>query len=190
MDLPIYRQTKFSVPIQLDEMRPAESEGVRAMLNAVIAEGLTYPQAAPLTPEGFASYWLKGDAFVVRLGQETEPVTASKPLVSETSEIVGAFYIKPNFPGRCSHICNAGFIVTPDVRGQGIGRWMGETMLALARDRGYRAVMYNLVFETNLPSLKLWDSLGFQQIGRIPEAARLPDGRYVDAIMLYRSLLD
>ncbi|NER78187.1 MAG: GNAT family N-acetyltransferase [Leptolyngbya sp. SIO1D8] len=183
VDLPIYSQTKTSVTVQLDKMWPTEAEVVRAMLNAVITEGLTYPQAAPLTPEEFDSYWLTGDAFVVRLCQEADSVA------TPTSTIVGAFYIKPNFPGRCSHICNAGFIVTPEVRGQGIGRLMGEAMLELARDRGYRAVMYNLVFKTNLPSLKLWETLGFEQIGRIPEAAHLPDGRYVDVMMLYRALI-
>ncbi|MEM9502847.1 MAG: GNAT family N-acetyltransferase [Cyanobacteria bacterium P01_E01_bin.43] len=75
------------------------------------------------------------------------------------------------------------------MRGQGLGRLMGEVMLDVARDRGYRAVMYNLVFETNVPSLKLWQSLGFHEIGRVPQAAYLPDGRYVDAVMLYKSLV-
>ena len=183
VDLPIYRQTKSFVRVEIDDMHPAESEKVRAMLNAVIDEGGSYPQADPLTPQGFADYWLKEGAFVVRLCQETE--AASTPL----TKIVGAFYIKPNFPGRCSHICNAGFIVAPEARGQGIGRLMGKAMLGLARDRGYRGVMYNLIFETNIPSLKLWESLGFKPIGRIPEAAHLPDERYVDAIMLYKPLV-
>jgi L-amino acid N-acyltransferase YncA len=182
VDLPIYRQTKSSVPVILDQMRPEESETVRVMLNEVVLEGVSYPQAEPLTPDAFASYWLKGDAFVVRLAsQESDPDAPPMP-------IVGAFYLKPNFPGRCDHICNAGFIVVPEMRGQGLGRMMGEAMLELARDRGYRAVMYNLVFATNEPSLKLWASMGFQEIGRIPEGAHLPDGQYVDAVMLYRSL--
>lgn len=182
VDLPIYRQTKSSVPVVLDEMRPEESETVRAMLNEVILEGVSYPQSSPLTPEDFANYWLKGDAFVVRLAAEAPSQTLTE------STIVGAFYLKPNFPGRCSHIGNAGFIVVPEMRGQGLGRMMGKAMLALARDRGYHAIMYNLVFATNLPSLQLWQSLGFEEIGRIPAGAHLPDGRYVDAIMLYKSL--
>lgn len=183
VDLPIYRQTKSSIPVILDQMRPEESETVRAMLNEVILEGISYPQAEPLTQDAFASYWLKADAFVVRLAsQTTDPPDPFSP-------IVGAFYLKPNFAGRCGHICNAGFIVAPEMRGQGLGRLMGEAMLALARDRGYRAVMYNLVFATNTPSLKLWASMGFQEIGRIPAAAHLPDGRYVDAVMLYKALV-
>ncbi len=162
-------------------MRPEEAETVRELLNAVILEGMTYPQATPLDAEAFANYWLKGDAFVVR--QCTESSARIAP------PLLGAFYLKPNFPGRCCHIGNAGFIVAPAARGQGIGRLMGESMLALARDRGYRAIMYNLVFATNQPSLRLWESLGFTEIGRIPAAVHLPDRRYVDAVMLYKSLV-
>lgn len=166
--------------IVLDVMRPDEMETVRAMLNAVVAEGVSYPQSQPLTPTEFAHYWLKGEAFVVRLAADYADLASST--------IVGAFYLKPNFPGRCGHIGNAGFIVVPKLRGQGLGRFMGETMLTLARDRGYRAIMYNLVFATNVPSLRLWESMGFEEIGRIPEGACLPDGQYVDAVMLYKLL--
>ncbi len=172
MDLPRYRQTRSGRVEELDEMRSQEAEIVRSLLNQVIAEGTSYPQTSPLDPDEFADYWLKGDAFVVR----------------RDNAIVGAFYIKPNFVGRCAHICNAGFIVAPQARGEGIGRWMGEMMLPLARDRGYRAVMFNLVFANNIPSLKIWQTLGFEELGRIPEAVRLPQGNYVDAVMLYKSL--
>lgn len=162
-------------------MQAHEAETVRAMLNQLVADGLSYPQSEPLTVDAFAAYWLKGEAFVVR------QLNAASALPSG-DDIVGAFYLKPNFPGRCGHIANAGFIVTPKLQGQGLGRWMGETMLQLARDRGYRAVMYNLVFATNVASLRLWESLGFREIGRIPDGVCLPDGRYVEAVMLHRSL--
>ncbi|QKD85032.1 GNAT family N-acetyltransferase [Thermoleptolyngbya sichuanensis A183] len=118
---------------------------------------------------------------------DTSPNRAS-PTKPALGEVLGAFYLKPNFPGWCSHICNAGFIVQPAMRGQGIGRWMAETMLAIAPTKGYTAVMFNLVFATNEPSLNLWRSLGFSTLGRVPQAARLPDGASVDAIMLYRAL--
>ena len=165
-------------------MQHHEIETVRAMLNELVAEGLSYPQLEPLTVEEFTAYWRKGEAFVVRI------VEAPSPESANANQIVGAFYLKPNFPGRCSHIANAGFIVAPEMRGQGLGRWMGETMLQLARDRGYRAVMYNLVFATNIATLKLCESLGFQEIGRVPAGVYLPNGQYADAVMLHRSLVD
>lgn len=198
VQLPIIRQLPNQTWVELDEIKPGEIALVRSLLNAIVAEGLSYPQQEPLSPEAFADYWLKGTAYVVRPlspPSEASPSGPSplhstpSPSTDSPPKILGAFYIKPNFPGRCSHICNAGFIVPPEVRGQGIGQWMGEAMLVLAQHLGYRAVMFNLVFATNLPSLKIWASLGFEEIGRIPAAAHLPDGRYVEAIMLYKSLL-
>jgi len=128
---------------------------------------------------------MSSEAFVVR-DPTISPIESNTP--GESSPIWGAFFLKPNFPGHCSHICNAGFIVQPAMRGKGIGRFMGEAMLDLAIDRGYAAVMFNLVFATNTPSLNLWESLGFRAIGRIPEAAQLDEGQQADALILYRSL--
>jgi ribosomal protein S18 acetylase RimI-like enzyme len=185
MQLPILKTLKNNVTVSLDWMRLQEQETVRSLLNTVVIEGQTYPQSQPLSEAEFAAYWLSRDAFVVRA---VEAASNLEQTVSNQDEILGAFYLKPNFPGRCSHICNAGFIVQPALRGLGIGRFMGEAMLAIAPSRGYRAVMFNLVFATNTPSLQLWESLGFSTIGRIPQAVRLKDNRLVDALMLYRSL--
>lgn len=180
MQLPLQKTLKNGIVIQLDWMRPQEKELVRGLLNTVISEGKTYPQEQPLSEEEFAAYWLSKDAFVVRAIANNE--------VQSQSGILGAFYLKPNFPGRCNHICNAGFIVQPALRGQGIGRWMGAEMLRIASSLGYAAVMFNLVFETNIPSINLWHSLGFEIIGRIPEAVRLPEGRLTAALIMYRNL--
>jgi ribosomal protein S18 acetylase RimI-like enzyme len=184
MQLPLYKTLKNGASVELDIMRPEEQETVRALLNLFVAEGLTYPQAQPLSEAEFAAYWMSRDAFVVRTVGQTVHNTSE----AEKTEILGAFYLKPNFPGRCSHICNAGFIVQPAMRGQGIGRWMGEAMLAIAPTKGYSAIMFNLVFATNTPSLNLWQSLGFTTLGRIPNAAHLADGQTVDAFMLYYAL--
>ena len=45
---------------------------------------------------------------------------------------LGTFYIKPNYPGRSSHVCNGGFIVTDAARNRGVGRLMGERYLEWA----------------------------------------------------------
>ncbi|CAM9814561.1 unnamed protein product [Laminaria digitata] len=65
--------------------------------------------------------------------------------VTETVTVWGAFYIKPNFPGRCSHVCNGGFITDPRRRRRGVARLMGHAFLRLARDLGYKASYFNLV---------------------------------------------
>ncbi len=180
MNLPVCKNLKNGIQVELDHMRSSELEQVRKLFNRVIIEGKFYPQKQPLTEAEFRSYWLSGDSFVVRSVHES--------LQFQSQEILAAFYIKPNFPDRCSHICNAGFIVQATMRGQGIGRIMGETMLSIAASLGYKAVMFNLVFETNIPSIRLWESLGFQTIGRIPAAVEIDKNSYIDALIMYRQL--
>ncbi|NJR38841.1 MAG: GNAT family N-acetyltransferase [Leptolyngbyaceae cyanobacterium CSU_1_4] len=183
MQLPIQTTLKDGTRIELDDMRRDEQEDVRTLLNVVILEGQTYPQAQPLSEEEFAAYWMSQDTFVVRLLDDS-----AKKINLEGKQILGAFYLKPNFPGRCSHICNAGFIVQPSARGLGIGRYMGETMLAIALAKGYTAVMFNLIFSTNTPSLNLWKSLDFSVLGIIPNAVHLPNNQQADVVMMYRAL--
>ncbi|WP_392530999.1 GNAT family N-acetyltransferase [Nostoc sp. C117] len=179
MNFPLVKVLKNGLKVELDYMHSQEEEVVRGILNNVIVEGKTYPQIQPLSQSEFSAYWLSKDAFVVRTSEDG---------THKTKEIFGAFYLKPNFPGRCSHICNAGFIVQAGLRGQGIGRFMGEAMLLIAANLGYEAVMFNLVFETNIPSITLWQSLGFEIVGRIPGAAILENYHMVDALIFYRTL--
>ncbi|MGC4097255.1 MAG: GNAT family N-acetyltransferase [Nitrospira sp.] len=79
--------------------------------------------------------------------------------------IVGAFDLKPNWPGRAAHVANAGFIVAPKCRGKGLGRLLGEVMLDYATQLGYRSVIFNLVFSENVNARRLWTALGFSQLG-------------------------
>ncbi len=185
MLLPIQRVLKNGLAVEVDAMRSDEQETVRSLLNQIVIAGMTYPQSQPLSEVEFAAYWLKQDAFVVRQVTASSANTPHDTPKSLPSEVLGAFYLKPNFPGRSSHICNAGFIVQPSMQGLGMGRLMADAMLAIAPTKGYTAVMFNLVFASNIPSLNLWKSLGFQTIGRIPNAAHLATGETVDAIMLY-----
>lgn len=49
--------------------------------------------------------------------------------------------------------------------------------------------MFNLVFENNTASIKIWDKLGFNVIGRVPGAARLENSeKLVDALIYGREL--
>lgn len=149
-----------------------DDESVCALLNVIIQEGHTYPQRDPLDIESFRGYWLSHRAYCVWVHKY----------------LVGAFFLRPNHPGRCSHIANGGFIVHPNWRSQGLGRFMGEASLEIAAKLNFHAIQFNLVFANNLPSLKLWLSLGFTIVGRIPQAVALDDGHYEDALLLHRHL--
>jgi ribosomal protein S18 acetylase RimI-like enzyme len=104
-------------------------------------------------------------------------------------ELAGAFYLKPNWPGRAAHVANAGFIVAPEWRNRGLGSLLGETMLEQARRFGYRSVIFNLVFADNAPARHLWKKLGFVELALLPGAVRRRDGSYGDALIMWKSLM-
>jgi GNAT superfamily N-acetyltransferase len=165
------------VCVQVSKTNEEENEVMRSALNYEIRKGNTYPQEEELSPSQFQSYFISHYAFIAK---------------AESGEIYGFFYIKPNFPGRSSHICNGGFVVVPPHQGKGVGRLLGQAYLYLARDLGFRGSFFNLVYESNVPSLRLWTGLGFTKAGRIPQAGRLllPNGEeeYIDAIQIYYDL--
>ncbi|KAK5662149.1 hypothetical protein OQA88_8054 [Cercophora sp. LCS_1] len=158
-------------------------------LNKEIEGGDTYPFTDTMTADKFATYWFQNFGGIMVLGhiERAEDIGDNKDW---SKECLGAFYIKPNYPGRSSHVCNAGFIVTDASRNRGVGRLMGEMYLEWAPRLGYTYSVFNLVYETNVASCKIWDALGFKRIGRVKGAGALkshPD-RLVDAIIFGRDL--
>ncbi|OTB02082.1 hypothetical protein M426DRAFT_323026 [Hypoxylon sp. CI-4A] len=154
-----------------------------------IEGGDTYPMVDPMPLEKFSAYWFQNFAGIMLLGQidAAEDVVEGKDW---SRECLGSFYIKPNYPGRSSHICNGGFLVTDAARNRGVGRLMGESYLDWAPKLGYSYSVFNLVYETNVASCKIWDALGFKRIGRVKECGNLkshPD-RLIDAIIYGRDL--
>jgi ribosomal protein S18 acetylase RimI-like enzyme len=108
--------------------------------------------------------------------------------VDQDGTILGTYYIKPNQPGQGSHICNCGYIVAENARGQGIASTMCEHSQGEAVAQGFRAMQYNLVVSTNSGAVRLWKKLGFEVVGTIPEAFRHPLHGYVDAFVMYKRL--
>lgn len=154
-----------------------------------VEKGDTYPMIDPMPFEKFASYWFQNFGAIMLLGriEKPEDVVEDKDW---SKECLGSFYIKPNYPGRSSHVCNAGFLVTDASRNRGVGRLMGESYLDWAPKLGYKYSVFNLVYETNVASCKIWDALGFKRIGRVPGCGNLKSypGRLVDAIIYGRDL--
>ena len=49
-----------------------------------------------------------------------------------STQCLGSFYVKPNYPGRSSHVCNAGFLVTAARRNAGVGKLLAQAYLEWA----------------------------------------------------------
>lgn len=102
--------------------------------------------------------------------------------------VIGGFYLRSNFSGRSDHIANAAYMMHSAYRGKGIGSLLIKASLHLAKDLGFRAMQFNMVFSQNTPAVKLYQRLGFDIAGILPDAIRNPDGSYQDGYVLYRKL--
>ena len=105
-------------------------------------------------------------------------------------EVVGAYKLVPNMPGRGAHVANGSYIVEAHYRGRGIGRQLVEHSLQEAKRLGYRALQFNLVVSTNQGAIKLYQQYGFQILATLPQAFRHPTLGYVDAYLMHRALTD
>lgn len=140
--------------------------------NYCVEEGKTYPHHNVFDYSEFLAYTYEGmTAFLLRGDYSSALPTLTR---AEFKKIyLGHFYVKPNYIGRCSHVCNAGFIVAHERRGLGLGIEMGKQYLKLAPQLGYAYSVFNLVFETNVASVRIWEKLGFDKIGYVKNVAVL-----------------
>jgi GNAT superfamily N-acetyltransferase len=180
LTFPVDAKLKDGSTVQLVLADERDVEPLRRLYRVIVDEGNSYPHDRFPDQDEFMDYWFRGKS----------TVAAYVPNRAGAAGMVGAFYLKPNWPGRAGHVANAGFIVAPDWRSKGLGWLLGETMLAHAKQLGYRGVIFNLVFSENVVARRLWDKLGFKELGAIPGAVRKNDGTYQDAMIMLRSLLE
>jgi len=104
-------------------------------LNREIEKGDTYPMISAMPPSSFGPYWFANFGAVMLLGEicsVAEVMQMEREGTDWGKGCLGSFYIKPNYPGRSSHVCNGGFLVTDAARNRGVGRLMGEGYLEWA----------------------------------------------------------
>jgi len=65
---------------------------------------------------------------------------------------------------------------------------MGEWSIEEARRLGYKAMQFNFVIKSNERAVKLWQSLGFDIIGEIPDAFNHKKNGLTNAYIMYRRL--
>jgi ribosomal protein S18 acetylase RimI-like enzyme len=90
--------------------------------------------------------------------------------------------------GPSGHICNCGYMVSEEARGQGIARSLCEHSQQVAIELGFEAMQFNSVVSTNKTAIKLWERLGFSIIGAIPKAYKHPKFGPVNSYIMYKSL--
>ena len=103
-------------------------------------------------------------------------------------EVLGTYYLCANRTGGGAHVGNCSYAAAPAATGRGVGRAMCMHSLEAARARGFRAMQFNCVVASNERAVRLWQSCGFEIVGRVPETFRHPRLGYVDTLVMYRRL--
>ncbi len=168
MKFPLQAKLKEDITIEMRLASEQDVPAVQELFSKIVLEGDSYLHQEPLEDAEVQEYWLRGKSMVVAY-----PVLQLKSL-----PLLGAFYLKPNWPGRARRVANAGFMVDPDWRNKGLGWLLGATMLDYAKRLGYHSVIFNLVFSRNLVARSLWAKLGFSEIAVLPHAIANDDGSY------------
>ncbi|MEJ2012083.1 MAG: GNAT family N-acetyltransferase [Anaerolineales bacterium] len=161
--------------MEIRKMQAGDWPEVWAVLEPTLRAGRTYAFDPAIDQAEAHRYWVE------------IPVATFVAVVD--GEILGTYYIKPNQPGQGSHVCNCGYVVALKARGQGIASAMCKHSLGIARELGFRAMQYNLVVATNTVAVSLWQKHGFRIVGTLPGAFRHPEFGFVDAHVMYRSLM-
>ena len=152
-----------------------DDDGLWAILEPTLRAGETYPQPRDISRADALKYWWKPE-HTIMVAQV------------ESGRLVGTYYIKPNSTGPAAHVANAGYMTLPGAWGHGVGRALCLHSLDEARRQGYRAMQFNLVIDTNARAKHLWQSCGFDIVGRLPGAFQHPTLGYVDALVMYQTL--
>ncbi len=154
---------------------PKDFEQIWSIFHAVVAKGDTYTYARDTSKEDAYQLWME--------------MPRSSFVAIEDGVIVGTYFIKTNQGGGGDHVCNCGYMVAPSARGRGLAALMCEHSLAMAKEMGYRAMQFNFVISSNESAVHLWSKLGFATVGRLPLAFRHPQLGFVDALVMFKSLV-
>jgi ribosomal protein S18 acetylase RimI-like enzyme len=163
--------------MRIRKAESADGTAIVRIILPIIRAGETYALDRNMNEDAARTYWL---------GPDKEVFVAEDP----DGAILGTYYMRPNQAGGGAHVCNCGYMTDAAATGRGIARRMGEHSLALARSRGYRAMQFNFVVASNVRAVGLWQSLGFTIVGRLPGAFAHPARGFVDALVMYQSLVE
>ncbi|OYW46707.1 MAG: GNAT family N-acetyltransferase [Novosphingobium sp. 12-63-9] len=152
----------------------ADAQAIVTIILPTIRDGATYSLDPDLSEADALAYWM---------GPDKETFVAE-----DEGEVVGTYYIRPNQGGGGRHVCNCGYMTSSAAVGRGVASRMCEHSLDHARERRFRAMQFNFVVSTNEGAIRLWQRMGFDVVGRLPDAFQHPSRGFVDALVMFQTL--
>jgi L-amino acid N-acyltransferase YncA len=151
-----------------------DADVIWRILEPVLLAGETYTLPRDFDRAESLTYWFAGGNQVF--------------VAEEDGDVLGTYYLRVNQRGGGSHVCNCGYMTADHATGRGIARTMCLHSKEQARQSGFRAMQFNFVVSTNERAVKLWQSLGFEVVGRLPLAFQHPTKGFVDALVMFAPL--
>ncbi|GAA0960400.1 GNAT family N-acetyltransferase [Kribbella koreensis] len=145
----------------------------------IITARETYTYDPELTFEQAQAIWMSPSSSL--------PARTTVAIDAE-GKVLGSANMYPNRPGPGAHVASASFMVDAAARGQGVGRALCQDMIDWAGRSGFRSIQFNAVVESNTAAVRLWQSLGFEIVGTVPEAFLSPAHGYVGLHVMHRPL--
>ena len=158
----------------IKEFQPNNLSQMTALWNDIVADGVAFPQDTPLDETTAHTFFREQSLTAVA--------------VDDLDKVLGLYILHPNNVGRCSHIANASYAVDKRCRRQKIGEKLVKHSLSQAARLGFRIMQFNAVVASNEYALRLYQKLGFTQLGVIKNGFRTKDGEFVDIIPHYIEL--
>jgi L-amino acid N-acyltransferase YncA len=160
------------------DIRPAAATdwpSIWPFFSDIVDAGETYAYPEGLTSDAARDLWMEEPPSVV-------------VVAVDGARVLGSAKMGPNRPGRGAHIATASFMVDTAARGRGVGRALIDYALDWAREQGFRGMQFNAVVETNESAVRLWQAVGFEIVGTVPEAFDHRTQGLVGLHVMYRAL--
>ena len=162
--------------LTIRDARPEDWDAIWPFFHEIVAARETYAYDPDMSEAEGRRMWM--------IGPPGRTVVAT----DEHDIVLGTANMYANRGGPGSHVASASFMVDPRQAGCGVGRALGEHVIAWARESGFRAIQFNAVVETNQAAVALWRSLGFEVLTTVPEAFEHPRHGYVGLLIMHRFL--
>lgn len=161
--------------LSIRRFEPDDWPSVWRILEPAFRAGESYPCDMDISEADSHRYWIDTPAHTY-------------VALSESGDMVGTFYIRPDQGGLGDHVCNCGYVVALEARGRGAAvemcRWSQEE----ARRLGFLGMKFNLVVAANEAAVRAWTKAGMEIIGTTPKAFRHARLGLVDAHIMFRAL--
>jgi ribosomal protein S18 acetylase RimI-like enzyme len=151
-----------------------EENAVWRIMEPVLRAGETFALPRDWSRSDALAYWFSADHEVF--------------VAEDESGVIGTYYLRANRHGGGAHVANCGYMTASDAGGRGVATAMCEHSLIRAAARGFRAMQFNFVVSTNKRAVGLWQRLGFEVVGMIPQAFQHPALGFVDALVMHRAV--